>query len=98
MITRIRRTLSLPAVLLWRWCTGKPLDGWPRTDAGWFTKGHKEYPPESRPQPPGSLTAEVRADARAMRTEWREMRVRRALGRWLRDTEREIAGGGSGTD
>ena len=33
-----------------------------------------------------------RGDLRSLRTEWRELRVRRALGRWFRDTERQIAG------
>jgi hypothetical protein len=92
MVSQMPRWLSLPGKLAWRWFTGKALDGRPRTDAGWFTEGHKALSPESRPQPSSSLTAEVRGDLRALRTEWRELRVRRALGRWFRDTERQIAG------
>lgn len=76
--------------LAWRWFTGAPLDDQRRTDAGWFTEGHKALPPESRSQPPDSLTAEIRGDLRAIRTEWRELHVRRALGRWFRDAENRI--------
>lgn len=76
--------------LAWRWFTGAPLDGRRRTDAGWFTEGHKALSPESRPQPPNSLTAEIRGDLHAIRTEWRELRVRRALGRWFQEAESRI--------
>lgn len=93
MVSQLRRHLSLPGKLAWRWFTGAPLDGRRRTDAGWFTEGRKALSAESRPQPPDGLTAEIRGDLRAIRTEWRELRVRRALGRWFRDTESRIVSG-----
>src|SRR5437899_1184543 len=33
------RWLTWPARIAWRWFTGKPLDGVPRTDATWLTRG-----------------------------------------------------------
>jgi hypothetical protein len=81
---------AAPGALAWRWFTGQPLDGVPRTDAGWFTEGHAELNPETAPRPPEALGAEVRADLRGLRAEWREMRVRRRLGREWRETERRV--------
>jgi hypothetical protein len=62
----------------------------PRTDAGWFTTGHAELDPETAPRPAGPLGAEVRGDLRGLRAEWRELRVRRRLGREWRETERRV--------
>lgn len=90
MVSQVRRWVSLPGKLVWRWFTGAPLDGRRRTDAGWFTEGHKALPPESFPQPAGGLTAEIGEDLHVLRTELRELRVRRALGRWFQDTESRI--------
>jgi hypothetical protein len=92
MASQMLRWVRMPGKLVWRWFTGQPLDGRSRTNAGWFTYGTRALPPESRTRPPDSVTAEVSGDVRAIRTEWRELRVRRALGRWFRDVEREIAG------
>ncbi len=86
----LRSCLRAPAVFAWRWLTGKPLDGVARTDAGWFTRGHKTLDRSEAPRPPGTLRAEVGGDIRAIRTEHRELRVRRSLGRELRETERQI--------
>jgi hypothetical protein len=90
MFTQIRRWVSLAGKVAWRWFTGAPLDGQRRTDAGWFTEGHKALSPKSCPQRPDHLTAEIREDLHTMRTEWRELRVRRALGRWFQDAESRI--------
>jgi hypothetical protein len=84
------RWLQIPGVIAWRWFTGKPLDGVSRTDAGWFTYGHKVLDRDGAPQPPGSLSAEVGGDAQGFRTELRELRVRRALGREFREVERQV--------
>ncbi len=92
MVSDVLRWVRLPGKLAWRWFTGQDLDGPRRSDAGWFTEGHKMRPRESLPQPPDSVTGEVGGDLRTLRTEWRELRVRRALGRWFRDTERRIVG------
>jgi hypothetical protein len=80
----------MPGVIAWRWFTGQPLDGVARTNAGWFTRGHKALDRGGAPQPPGSLGAEVRGDARGFRTELRELQVRRALGREFQEVERQV--------
>ncbi len=92
MLDWIHRALRAPGAFAWRWLTGKPLDGVPRTDAGWFTRGHAELDPDAAPQPPEALGAEVRADLHGLRAEWRELRVRRRLGREWRETERRVLG------
>jgi hypothetical protein len=80
----------MPGVIAWRWFTGKPLDGVPRTDAGWFTPGHKDLNPDAAPRPPGTLSAEVRGDVQDFQAELRDLRVRRALGREFRQVERQV--------
>jgi hypothetical protein len=77
-------------VLIWRFFTGQPLVGVTRTDAGWFTRGHKTLDRDSAPKPPGTLVGEVGRDMRNLRAEWGELRVRRALGRELKDVERQV--------
>lgn len=67
--------------------TGKPLDGVPRTDAGWFTRDTRKSTPA---RPPEAIGAEARADPRGLLAEWRELRVRRWLGREWRETERRV--------
>jgi hypothetical protein len=62
----------------------------PRTDAGWFTEGHKVLDRDTARRPPGSLSAEVREDVRMLRTERREAQVRRALGREMREVEHQV--------
>jgi hypothetical protein len=84
------RWLQMPAVIAWRWFTGQPLDGVPRTDAGWFTKGHKALDPNTAPRPPGGLAAEVRRDVQGFRTDRREAQVRRELRREMREVERQV--------
>ena len=86
----MRKALRAPGAFAWRWLTGKPLDGVPRTDAGWFTPGHAELDPGAAPGPPEAPGAEVRADLRGLRAEWREMRGRRRLGRDWREIERRV--------
>jgi hypothetical protein len=86
----VLRWLRVPGVIAWRWFTGKPLDGVPRTDEGCFTYGHKVLDRDAAPRPPESLNAEVRGDARRFRTELRELRVRQELGREFRKVERQV--------
>jgi len=86
----MHRALRAPGAFAWRWFSGKPLDGVPRTDAGWFTAGHAELDPETAPRPPEAPGAEIRADLRGLRAEWRELCVRRRLGREWRETERRV--------
>jgi hypothetical protein len=67
-----------------------------RTDAGWFTPGHKDLNPDAAPRPPGALKAEIRRDVQSFRTELRELQVRRALGREFQQVERQVLGERSG--
>jgi hypothetical protein len=57
---------------------------------GWFTSGRKTLDSGSAPRPPGTLSAEIRGDARSFRAEFRELRVRRRLGRELLEIERQV--------
>lgn len=84
------RCLRASGRFAWRWFTGWPLDGVPRTDAGWFTHGSKTLDKTTAPRPANSLAAEVRGDVRSFRTELSELRVRRSLGRELREVERQV--------
>lgn len=86
----ILRFLQGPGALAWRWFTGMPLDGVPRTDGAWFTESRNAPDPDSAPRPPEPLRAEVRSDVRRLREELSDLRVRRALGRELRETERRV--------
>jgi len=69
----VRRCLAAPGVLIWRFFTGKPLDGVPRTDAGFFTRGHKTLGPGTAPRPPAALGAEIRTGITEAREEWRDL-------------------------
>jgi len=75
---------------LWRCLGGMPPEGGPRADAGWFAPGRQRRPPGTAPRPSGNPLAELIWDCREFRAEWRERRVRRALGRELRDVERQV--------
>jgi hypothetical protein len=61
----------------------------PDPDPGWFTRGHKSLDQGSAPKPPGTLDGEVGRDVRSLGADWRELRVRRALGREFRKVERQ---------
>ena len=73
--SRLRRYLQLPGVFAWRCFTGKPLDGVPRTDAGFFTDGTRVLDRNSAPRPPDKLLTEIREDVRRIREEWRDLRL-----------------------
>jgi hypothetical protein len=74
MTSRIRRVIEAPGRFAWRWCTGKPLDGIPRTDSTFLKPATRELDPETAVRPPGTLIAEIREDIRAFRAELRERR------------------------
>ncbi|HEY7430389.1 MAG TPA: hypothetical protein VH641_06605 [Streptosporangiaceae bacterium] len=74
----------------WRWLSGVPRDGEAGPAAGGFTPAHPALPPDVAPPPSGNLLAEIRWDARQLRAEWHELRVRRALGREYRGIERQV--------
>jgi len=79
---------------------GAVMVGWPGAtqdrlpagspDAGWFTYGSKTLDKTTAPGPASSLAAEVRGDVRSFRAELSELRVRRSLGRELREVERQV--------
>ena len=52
--------------------------------------GHGRRPRDTAPRPSGNPLSEILFDFRELRTEWREMRVRRALGREFREVERQV--------
>lgn len=74
MAGRIRRIIEAPGRFAWRWSTGKPLDGVPRTDATFFKRGTCVLDPETAPRPPDTLIEEIREDIREFRAELRERR------------------------
>jgi len=69
----LRRCLHAPGALVWRWFSGKPLDGVSRTDATWFKPATRELDPGEAPRPPLTLREEVRADLADVREEWRDL-------------------------
>jgi hypothetical protein len=75
---------------LWRLLSGMPAGSVPRTGAGRFTPGHQRPPRNTAPQPPSNPLTEILWDFRELRAEWREVRVRRALGREFREVERQV--------
>jgi hypothetical protein len=89
-MSRIRDLPLYAGRFAWRWFTGQPLDGVARTDAGWFRPGYTELRRSEVPAPPETLGTEVRRDLRKFRADLGELRVRRALGRELRVTERQV--------
>lgn len=74
---------------LWRCLSGMPPAGVTRADAGWSAPGPRRLPGDTVPRPGNPLTG-ILFDFRELRTEWREMRVRRALGREFREVERQV--------
>jgi hypothetical protein len=58
---------------LWRWFTGQPRDGVPRTDATWFRRGTRELDRGEAPKPPATLREEIHASAAEAREEWRDL-------------------------
>lgn len=73
MNNTLRRYLRAPGTLIWRWFSGKPLDGVPRTDATWFRPGTKTLEPGEAPRPPATLREEIRTDFAEAREEWRDL-------------------------
>jgi hypothetical protein len=59
-LDRLHRAHGAPA-LIWRWLSGEPLDGNPRTDAGWFRPGVKPLTRTGH----ASRWAHLRREARA---------------------------------
>lgn len=71
-----RRGLRASGKFLWRYITGKPLDGVPRTDATFRRRGTRTLTPEEQfaLRPPEGLIAEIRQDVVAIREEFRRRR------------------------
>jgi hypothetical protein len=87
-MSALGRWLAWPGQIIWRWFTGKPLDGVPSTDATWLARGTAPLDRATVPRPPRSLREEIRGDVAAVREEgelWR--RARRVRAEW--DAERE---------
>jgi hypothetical protein len=82
--------LQPTAAYVWRLLSGMPPYGAPGTEAGQVAPGHTTVRRDIPPRPAGSPIAEILFDVREVRAEWREWRIRRALGREFRDVEREV--------
>jgi hypothetical protein len=87
---RFLRWLQPTGAYAWRWLGGMPPAGLPRVDAEEFALGREKLPRRTAPPPPSNLAAEICWDFRELRAEWRELRVRRALGREFREIERQV--------
>lgn len=81
---KIIRTLEWPGRFAWRWPTGKPLDGVPRTDATSLVPGTAELDRETAPKPARSLLAEIGGDIAQVREEFELRRLARRV-----DSERQ---------
>jgi hypothetical protein len=77
MTSSIRRVIEAPGRFAWRWCTGKEMDGIPRTNATFLKPATREYAPGEAPLPAASLLAEIREDIRQFRADLREHRSTR---------------------
>jgi hypothetical protein len=75
------RWLRWPGRIAWRWLTGKHLDGVPRTDATFLTRGTAARDRDKAPRPPESLIAEIRGDIAAVREELELRRTARRVAR-----------------
>jgi hypothetical protein len=92
-VSALGRWLAWPGRIAWRWFTGKPLDGVPRTDATWLARGTAPLDRATAPRPPRSLGEEIRGDAAAVREEVElRRRAKRVRAEW--EAEREAAGDG----
>jgi hypothetical protein len=87
---RSRPWLQPTGAYLWRLLSGMPPGGVPRTDAGWSAPPRRKLPQDAAPRRPSNPLTEILWDFREIRAEWREVRVRRALGRELREVERQV--------
>ena len=85
-----REWLQPTGAYLWRLLSGMPPRGAPRADAGWSAPARRRLPLDTAPRPPSNPLTEILWDFREIRAEWREVRVRRALGRVLREVERQV--------
>jgi hypothetical protein len=77
MTSYTRRVIEAPGRFAWRWFTGKPLDGSPRSDATFFKAATREFDRETASRAPDTLLAEIRQDIGQFRAELRERRERR---------------------
>jgi hypothetical protein len=76
---KILRWLQWPGRIAWRWFTGKPMDGVPRTDATWLARGTMTLDPGTAPRPPATLGEEIRGDVAQVREELELRRIARRV-------------------
>jgi hypothetical protein len=87
---RAQEWLQPTGAYLWRLLSGMPPGGGPRTGAGWSAPSRRTLPQDTAPRQPTNPLAEILWDFREIRAEWRQLRVRRALGRELANVERQV--------
>lgn len=88
---RMIRWLQAPGHFAWRWFTGQPFDGRPRSNATFFARGTMLLDPDAAPRPPEKLTDEIRSDIAEMRE---ELELRRIARRVDADREQDSTAGG----
>jgi hypothetical protein len=76
-VSALRRVLEWPGRMAWRWLTGRPLNGIPRTDATWLADGTMTLDPATAPRPPRTLLEEIRSDIARIREEFELRRIAR---------------------
>lgn len=76
-MSTLRCCLDWPGRRAWRWLTGKPTDGVPRTDATFLADGTTALDPDTAPRPPRTLLGEIRSDIAQMREEVELRRIAR---------------------
>jgi hypothetical protein len=87
---RFLQWLQPAGAYFWRYLSGMPPEGAPPAHPGLSIPSHRRRPPDSALQPSGNPLTEILLDFRELRAGWREMRVRRALGREFREVERQV--------
>jgi len=87
---RARQWLQPTGAYLWRLLSGMPPGGAPRAGAAWSAPERRRLPLDTAPRQSRNPLTEILWDFRESRAEWRQMRVRRALGRELREVERQV--------
>lgn len=76
---KITSCLTAPGRFAWRWFTGQPLDGVPRSDATWMAKGTMTLSPDRAPRPPAKLRDEIRGDIAQSREDLELRRIARRV-------------------
>ena len=93
-MSALRRCLEWAGRMAWRFFTGKPMNGVPRTDATWMTDGTTTLDPATAPRPARTLLGEIRSGIAQIREEFELRRIaRRASAEHEQDLMDDSEGG-----